>query len=260
MEEENPSVDEQSPRSSSKTIYIIGAVVVLALIIVGISLPPISIWERLGGGDSGADNPQIEATQEPGESPETAVGAQAIPGEVALNMSSGSATVTSVPQAEFAGTSALPAGIAPRSNIYAIEGSGNGRIAVTIPANTNLQYADFEAYKRKQRQYNNGLRSGKKHAAHGLADRVLSVTVEHDLHARDQESSEALAGAAAQMDLDARERAGLFGESRQFAGEASAHSAVAIGHRPAAAHPRRSSPGRAGRRRPGRRQRPRVRR
>ena len=34
----------------------------------------------------------------------------------------------------------------------------------------NLQEAEFEADKGKQRQYNNSLRSGKEHAAHGLAD------------------------------------------------------------------------------------------
>ncbi|MCB8943842.1 MAG: SH3 domain-containing protein [Ardenticatenaceae bacterium] len=149
MEEEYPSVDEQTeaPRSGSKTLYVVGAIVVLALIIAGISLPPISIWERIGGGtEESVTGEQVLPTPETADPTETAAGTTAIPGEVTLNISSGTASVSSVPSAEFAGTNALPTTVSPRSNVYALEGSGNGRIAVTIPVNTNLQFADLYAY------------------------------------------------------------------------------------------------------------------
>ncbi len=145
MEEEHSSMDEQSeePRGS-RTIYIVGAFIVLALIIAGISLPPISIWERLGGGgEETAEGEQVSATPETAETTAPDDGVSSIPGEIALNLNNGAATVSSLPQAEFAETAALPDTTTPRSNVYAIEGTGNGRMAVTIPANTDLKFADL---------------------------------------------------------------------------------------------------------------------
>ena len=140
MEEEYVSLESETeaPRSGSKTIYIVGAIIVLALILAGISLPPISIWERLGGGENSVAGQQVLAT------PETeAANTLAIPGEIALTLSRGEANVTSVAQAEFAGTTALPANVTLRSNVYTIAGSASGRAAVTIPANANIQHTDL---------------------------------------------------------------------------------------------------------------------
>ena len=92
MEEEHSSMDEQSeePRGS-RTIYIIGAFIVLALIIAGISLPPISIWERLGGGgEETAEGEQVSATPETGRNHCTRRRCvSSIPGEIALNLNNG---------------------------------------------------------------------------------------------------------------------------------------------------------------------------
>jgi hypothetical protein len=140
MEEEYASLESETEvlRSGSKTIYIVGAIIVLVLIVAGISLPPISIWERLGGGESSEAGQQVLAT------PETeAANMLAIPGEIALTVSRGEASVASVSQAEFAGTTALPANVTLRSNIYAITGSANGQAAVTIPANATIQHTDL---------------------------------------------------------------------------------------------------------------------
>ena len=144
MEEDYSSKDEQAETSSSgsRRMYIVGALVILALIIAGIFL------SRPGGddGEADAEGTQALATAETAESAETDSSVSSIPGEVALNMSGGTATVASMPSSEFVGTSALPTGASPRSNVYEIDGAGNGRVAVTIPANTNLQYADLYAW------------------------------------------------------------------------------------------------------------------
>jgi hypothetical protein len=141
MEEEYASVESEaeSSRSGSKKIYIVGAIIVLALILAGISLPPISLWERLAGGQSSEIGQQSLATPES----EAAVNTLAIPGEIALTLSSGEANVASVSQTEFAGTKALPTNVTLRSNVYTVSGSASGRAAVTIPANANIQHSDL---------------------------------------------------------------------------------------------------------------------
>ena len=56
MEEERPSEDstseyEETTSSRPSGLLIGGIILVAILIIAGLSLPPISIWERLGGGN-----------------------------------------------------------------------------------------------------------------------------------------------------------------------------------------------------------------
>jgi spore germination protein YaaH len=149
MEEEYPITEAETSngRSGSKTIYIIGGIIVLALIIAGISLPPISIWERFSG-DSAAETSETQEVAATSEAPEEVItsGALSIPGEIALTLTNGTATVTSVPATDFAGASTLPANIALRSNVYALEGSGSGRAALAIPPGTDTKYIDLYSF------------------------------------------------------------------------------------------------------------------
>lgn len=69
-------------------------------------------------------------TETPTEPAETA-GETAIAGEIAL--SDGAGTVQAIPATDFAGTTSLPAGSTPQSNVYTIANAGTGQATITVP-------------------------------------------------------------------------------------------------------------------------------
>ncbi len=153
MEEENPTPESGASNGRSRTPLIIGGIVILALVLVGLSLPPISIWDRFGSdsADSGEEIPQLAATAEAPEttdagSESAATNAQSIPGEVTLAVTDGSANVASVSAADYAATSNLPSNVAAVGNVYTVDGSGNGRAALAIPAGEDTRYLDMYGY------------------------------------------------------------------------------------------------------------------
>lgn len=151
MEEERPSEDttsemEEQPKRASGFL-IGGVVVVVLLIIAALFLPPISLGERLSGGNS-----DTTAANTPAASPtetETMVASNpSIPGEVDVLVSDSSAVVnvTSLGEAEAASLGALPANATLRGNIYKVEHDGaalQGKVAINVPAGTAVEMADL---------------------------------------------------------------------------------------------------------------------
>ncbi|MFQ5436255.1 MAG: hypothetical protein ACE5FD_15420, partial [Anaerolineae bacterium] len=121
--------ETNSPKKPSPLLWV-GFVVVLALIITGLFLPPISLGERLGltGGD---------AATETTETPEDSTTATAVPPQgVALSLADNAANVavTRLAQADFVGgaagdqwaaaSAALPGGHTLSGDVYAGDGAG----------------------------------------------------------------------------------------------------------------------------------------
>ncbi len=147
---EEPTPDNNGSGKSSKFI-IIGFVVVAILVLIGLSLPPFSLGERLGltGGTAAttaADDPTAAPTQEtvknnpaiPGEFEVT--GVQSATGETAVN-------VTAVTPAGIAaaGIGELPANVVTLGNLYALAyaGAPTGQVAVTLPAGADARTSDL---------------------------------------------------------------------------------------------------------------------
>lgn len=152
MEEERPSEDtpsemeEQTKRASG--LLIGGVALVVLLIIAALFLPPISLAERLSGGNdntTAANTP----TASPTETETTVASNPSIPGEVDVLVSDSSAvvSVTSLSEADAASSlGALPANATLRGNIYKVDHDGTalqGKVAINVPAGTAVEMADL---------------------------------------------------------------------------------------------------------------------
>lgn len=141
---EEPTEDMGSESGTSKGLLIGGGILVALLIIVGISLPPISIWDRFGGDETGetAEAVTAEATEETG----VGEGNAEIAGEVAVT-SDAPVNVSSVAGTDLAGAgiAALPQHVALQSNVYAIDSNGtavSGQVAINVPAGIDAGMSD----------------------------------------------------------------------------------------------------------------------
>ncbi len=135
------SEDTNSSKKPSPLLWV-GFLVVLALIVAGLFLPPISLGQRLGL--TGSDAAETEAVITPDETPvETAV----LPPGVALSLADGAANVniTKLAQADFingdagdqwtAAAAAVPESLTLSGDVYAVDKAGTvGKIALDIPA------------------------------------------------------------------------------------------------------------------------------
>ncbi|MCA9967051.1 MAG: hypothetical protein KC423_22535, partial [Anaerolineales bacterium] len=128
-------------------LIVVGFLVVLALIIAGLFLPPISLGERLGltGGGETAETavsaPATDASETSNEETAVAEATTAIPGAVALSLSSGSATVSAGGE-----TGSAPANVAFQSQVYAIAYEGaapTGQVALNVPAGSDGSKLDM---------------------------------------------------------------------------------------------------------------------
>lgn len=124
-------------------LIIVGFLLVLALILAGLFLPPISLGERLGlmGGTETAETAVPTAAATTGEETAVSSATQSIPGEVALTLSGGNATVSAGGE-----TGAAPAGVAFQTPVYAIAYEGaapTGQVALNVPAGSDGSRLDM---------------------------------------------------------------------------------------------------------------------
>lgn len=162
MEEESPEVEaeiEETPQAEepiaesgsgsgkSKALLIGGGVVVALLLIAGLLLPPISLLDRLSGGD-GTETAESEEAVPTEEG--MAEGGSAITGEVEV-MSASPVAVASVPMAELAsvGVNPLPQHVLLQGNVYTVDTNGtavDGQVAINVPAGVDAQMLDMYAW------------------------------------------------------------------------------------------------------------------
>ncbi len=140
--EHSESTGSTSPKRSS-ALVIVGLVVVAALIITGLFLPPISLGSRLGLGGSARNTaaPEADRTEAVGEGEEAAVPQVVAPEGVQLALTSDAdVTVSATSPAEFAATAgeaALPPGSAAVGSVYVLAHGGeapSGQITLPLPA------------------------------------------------------------------------------------------------------------------------------
>ena len=142
---EEPTEDTGSGSGSSKGLLIGGGIVVALLIIAGLFLPPISLGERLSGGNDNSETAD-STTADPTE--ETANGADnaEIAGEVAITSAS-PVNVASIAGSELAaaGIAELPQNVALQSNVYTVDTNGtavSGQAAINVPAGADASMSD----------------------------------------------------------------------------------------------------------------------
>jgi hypothetical protein len=152
MEEERPSQDtpseSEAPTTRPSGMLIAGIVVVVLLIIAGLFLPPISLGQRLAGGDeatSAANTP----TASPAETETTIASTPSIPGEVDVIVSDSSAVVnvSSLTSDEAAtNIGQFPANATVRGNVFKVEHDASalqGKVAINVPAGTAVEMTDL---------------------------------------------------------------------------------------------------------------------
>lgn len=149
------SENTNTPKPKNNMPYIIGFVVVVALVLVGISLPPISIWERFGSSNETTatnENSGLATAQATQEAPteEASPNVLTIPNEIAVSLadSTSKAQVESVAAADLTtnGVGALPEGVVSVGNVYRVQYEGtapNGRLALTLPEGANAPNIDL---------------------------------------------------------------------------------------------------------------------
>lgn len=131
--------DEKLTSRKPSTLIVIGFVVVLGLILTGLLLPPISLLERLGGGDD-----TVDATVPVDDQ-------SALPSGISFssNAQMSNSKVKAIAQAEFmadpnwaAAAAALPGGAALKSSVYALDFDGGsapaGQAALAFAADAAL--------------------------------------------------------------------------------------------------------------------------
>ena len=152
--QENDSTGGTSPSGAGRgfsPLLLIGILAVVGLIVAGLFLPPISLGTRLGLG--GNENENTSNTAETTtEDNEPAPGVSTIPGIIELNLSTGSATVAQVPQADFlandtwkTAAAALPANTTFIGDIYTVNYDGaapKGQASLKSPTGAIPQTLD----------------------------------------------------------------------------------------------------------------------
>lgn len=143
LESQTDRQDSAGAGRVSSRFIIAGFVVVLALIVAGLFLPPISLGQRLG---LGQDTAETAAETAPVEADEAANNLS-VPGEITLSVAEGTSSinVSSVARSEFldsttepwaAAAAAIPAHRALTSNVYVVDGASEivGQALLTLPA------------------------------------------------------------------------------------------------------------------------------
>lgn len=146
MEEESTLIrvpgsdDSDSPRRSPGLI-IAGAIVVVALIITGLLLPPISLGQRLGFGGNETAEEATTADTAPLATSVAPSAAPAIPDGITLSTADTTAvTVAQVTPADFLSSrpdAAMPDNLAIQGDVYTLDYEGaapTGQIALDLPA------------------------------------------------------------------------------------------------------------------------------
>ena len=137
-------MSEETRSGRSTGILVAGGLVVVALIITGLLLPPISLLERIGGGS----NESLS-----GDVAESNNGTAALPGRITLAVSDPSipVSVSSQTQDEFLtgsnGATSLPPNLTAESDVYVVDYDANvnpsGRAAVALPVTNNPNGMDL---------------------------------------------------------------------------------------------------------------------
>ncbi len=153
--------DERSSNQEDKTeagggrpsgLLIGGFFLVVALIIAGLFLPPISLGKRLGfGGEDEVETAVSTPTESPAEAQTD------IPGEFALSTTDQNASVERIAAADLAaaGIDPLPGTSALQGNVYTIAADStlNGQVAVNVPTGTDANMLDLYGWDGSQWQF-----------------------------------------------------------------------------------------------------------
>ena len=156
MEEERPSedttseIEEQTPAGNRPSgLLIAGVVVVVILIIAGLSLPPISLWERIGLGSNEETAADTSPTASPTEAETVVASNPSIPGEVDVIVSDTSAVVNvqSLSDANAAAEiGTFPTNSEVRGNVFKVDHDASvlqGKVAINVPAGTAVEMVDL---------------------------------------------------------------------------------------------------------------------
>ena len=152
-QEEPTLLESQSDRLDSAGaprpagLIIAGFVVVVALVVAGLFLPPISLGQRLGWGGEAAAG---ETTESIPEETNVTTGNLSIPGEITLSLAepTSGVDVASVAAADFrnsaddtwaAAATAIPTGRTLSGNVYVVDSDGTaiGQAMLAIPADSD---------------------------------------------------------------------------------------------------------------------------
>ncbi len=141
---EEPTTESGSRSGKSKGLLIGGGIVVALLLIAGLFLPPISLGERLSGGNEDTETAE-STTSAPTE--EMSAGSSEIEGEVAVTADA-PVSVSSVAATDLAtaGIAELPQDVVLQGNVYAVDGGDtavSGQVAVNIPAGADETLLDM---------------------------------------------------------------------------------------------------------------------
>ena len=129
--------NETNNENRSRALIIGGFIIVAVLILVGLFLPPISLGERLGFGAS--STAEIAADPAAVRSEEFAAEVAELPAGVAMALSSGSATINSLPQNSFLEANAAgtpPDHLQMIGEVYTVsapDGAATGQVALPLP-------------------------------------------------------------------------------------------------------------------------------
>ncbi len=141
---EEPTAESGSGSGKSKGLLIVGGVIVALLLVAGLLLPPISLLDRLSGGDGTetAESTEADLTEEG-----MAEGESSIAGEVDV-MAASPVAVASVPMAELAsvGVNPLPQHVLLQGSVYTVDTNGtavNGQVAINVPAGVDAETVDM---------------------------------------------------------------------------------------------------------------------
>lgn len=136
------SSESTAPANRPSGLMIGGVVLVLALIIAGLFLPPISLGQRLGFGGDEAETAVESPTETPAENQ------TAVPGEFAVSVADGSGVnVAGIAAADVAGAGiAAPTDFSVQSNVYTVatETPGAaGQVAVAYAEGADTRMLDL---------------------------------------------------------------------------------------------------------------------
>ena len=176
MDDERPSHQEDSTDSGNRPsgLLIGGFFIVVALIIAGLFLPPISLGKRLGFGGNEVAETAVSTPTESATENQTAV-----PGEFSLSTANQDASinVASVPAADLAaaGISTLPSTTTLQGNVYTVDADTavNGQVAVNLSAGADARMLDLYGWDGTQWQFV---------ASQIDATSQQIVSVDHDLY------------------------------------------------------------------------------
>ena len=141
--------DTNAPKRAT-VLIIVGFIVVGALILAGLFLPPISLGQRLGFGGSESSETDVERTTTLDSSIDPADDVT-LPDNVGLSMREGNAVISVVPQSEFLAeqtAAAAPDQVTLVSDVFTVAYEGavpSGQVALPIPSGAG-SYETLDLY------------------------------------------------------------------------------------------------------------------